>query len=58
MQLVPLHHARLRKQPHAIAVRLRWYGMDPTAPGNKIFVERKTHRESWTGRVGTFHHVI
>ena len=44
-----LYHARLRKQPHSQAIRLRWYGMDPTAPGTEIFVERKTHRESWTG---------
>jgi SPX domain protein involved in polyphosphate accumulation len=42
-----LYHTRITKQPHAIAVRLRWYGVDPTA--NEVFVERKTHRESWTG---------
>ena len=42
-----LYHNRLQKQPHSIAVRLRWYGLDPT--GGVVFVERKTHRESWTG---------
>ena len=42
-----LYHSRITKQPHAIAVRLRWYGTDPEA--GKVFVERKTHRESWTG---------
>ena len=42
-----LYHSRITKHPHAIAVRLRWYGTDPEA--GKVFVERKTHRESWTG---------
>lgn len=42
-----LYHTRITKQPHAIAVRLRWYGLSPTA--GTVFVERKTHRESWTG---------
>ena len=42
-----LYHTRITKQPHSIAIRLRWYGPDPTA--GKVFVERKTHRESWTG---------
>ena len=42
-----LYHTRLQKQPHSIAIRLRWYGLDPT--GGVVFVERKTHRESWTG---------
>jgi SPX domain protein involved in polyphosphate accumulation len=42
-----LYHDRLAKMPHAIAVRLRWYGLDPNA--GVVFVERKTHRESWTG---------
>ena len=42
-----VYHTRITKQPHAIAVRLRWYGVDPTA--GTVFVERKTHRESWTG---------
>ena len=42
-----LYHTRLQKQPHSIAIRLRWYGLDPT--GGVVFVERKTHREAWTG---------
>ena len=37
---------RLKKTEGAEAIRLRWYGgMDV----DTIFVERKTHREDWTG---------
>ena len=42
-----LYHNRITKHPHSIAVRLRWYGTDPE--NGKVFVERKTHRDSWTG---------
>ncbi|KAF6262836.1 VTC domain-containing protein [Scenedesmus sp. NREL 46B-D3] len=41
-----LYHGRLDKKPNAIALRIRWYG--PGEP-KKVFVERKTHRESWKG---------
>lgn len=41
-----LYRGRLEKSEGAQAVRLRWYGsMDQT----EVFVERKTHREDWTG---------
>ncbi|KAH6567407.1 hypothetical protein BASA60_009045 [Batrachochytrium salamandrivorans] len=41
-----LYLGRLEKHEGAEAVRLRWYGnMDQT----EVFVERKTHREDWTG---------
>ncbi|KAI9104854.1 VTC domain-containing protein [Phlyctochytrium arcticum] len=41
-----LYLGRLEKSEGAEAVRLRWYGnMEQT----EIFVERKTHREDWTG---------
>ncbi|CCD23965.1 Vtc4p NDAI_0C03050 [Naumovozyma dairenensis CBS 421] len=41
-----LYYGRLRKDEGAEAHRLRWYGgMD----SDTIFVERKTHREDWTG---------
>ena len=43
-----LYHGRLDKTPGAIAVRLRWYG---SGKPETIFVERKTHRDSWTGEV-------
>lgn len=41
-----LYEGRLKKTEGAEAIRLRWYGgMD----NDTIFVERKTHREDWTG---------
>jgi len=43
-----LYHGRLDKTPGAIAVRLRWYG---NGLPETVFVERKTHRDSWTGEV-------
>ncbi|KIY69113.1 SPX-domain-containing protein [Cylindrobasidium torrendii FP15055 ss-10] len=41
-----LYLGRLEKTEGAEAVRLRWYGDVDT---RTIFVERKTHREDWTG---------
>ncbi|WVW84777.1 hypothetical protein I302_106812 [Kwoniella bestiolae CBS 10118] len=41
-----LYLGRLEKTEGAEAIRMRWYG-DVT--GITIFVERKTHREDWTG---------
>jgi len=41
-----LYLGRLEKTEGAEAIRMRWYG-DVT--GKTIFVERKTHREDWTG---------
>ncbi|QRV89661.1 vacuolar transporter chaperone 4 [Ceratobasidium sp. AG-Ba] len=41
-----LYLGRLEKTEGAEAVRLRWYGDMNT---RTIFVERKTHREDWTG---------
>jgi len=41
-----LYHGRMDKLPGAIALRLRWYG---TGLPKLVFVERKTHRDSWTG---------
>ena len=37
---------RLKKTEGAEAIRLRWYG---GMSSESIFVERKTHREDWTG---------
>lgn len=42
-----LYHGRLDKKPNALAIRIRWYGSPE--PGDLVFVERKTHRESWKG---------
>ncbi|KAJ1985490.1 hypothetical protein H4R33_004012 [Dimargaris cristalligena] len=41
-----LYMGRLEKTEGAQAVRLRWYG---SSANTEIFVERKTHREDWTG---------
>ena len=41
-----LYYGRLRKDEGAEALRLRWYG---GMKSEQIFVERKTHREDWTG---------
>ncbi|KAG7193152.1 vacuolar transporter chaperone [Scheffersomyces spartinae] len=41
-----LYYGRLRKDEGAEAIRLRWYGGMKL---EQIFVERKTHREDWTG---------
>ncbi len=41
-----LYEGRLKKTEGAEAVRLRWYG---GMQNETIFVERKTHREDWTG---------
>lgn len=37
---------RLKKTEGAEAIRLRWYG---GMENDQIFIERKTHREDWTG---------
>lgn len=41
-----LYQGRLKKTEGAEAIRLRWYG---GMASDTIFVERKTHREDWTG---------
>ncbi|KMU83440.1 vacuolar transporter chaperone 4 [Coccidioides immitis H538.4] len=41
-----LYMGRLKKTEGAEAIRLRWYG---GMENEQIFVERKTHREDWTG---------
>ncbi|POS84413.1 hypothetical protein EPUL_004360, partial [Erysiphe pulchra] len=41
-----LYKGRLTKTEGAEAIRMRWYGSMET---QTIFVERKTHREDWTG---------
>ncbi|PQE27447.1 vacuolar transporter chaperone 4 protein [Rutstroemia sp. NJR-2017a BVV2] len=41
-----LYEGRLKKTEGAEAIRLRWYGGMDT---EQIYVERKTHREDWTG---------
>ncbi|KAI1921021.1 vacuolar transporter chaperone [Ophidiomyces ophidiicola] len=41
-----LYMGRLKKTEGAEAIRLRWYG---GMENDQIFIERKTHREDWTG---------
>ncbi|ODV84878.1 hypothetical protein CANARDRAFT_8015 [[Candida] arabinofermentans NRRL YB-2248] len=41
-----LYYGRLEKTEGAEAIRVRWYGGMST---ETVFVERKTHREDWTG---------
>jgi len=41
-----LYRGRLEKSEGAEAIRVRWYGGMST---DTVFVERKTHREDWTG---------
>ncbi|KAI8931378.1 hypothetical protein NX059_011711 [Plenodomus lindquistii] len=41
-----LYQGRLKKTEGAEAIRMRWYG---GMSSDTIFVERKTHREDWTG---------
>ncbi|KAJ3038069.1 vacuolar transporter chaperone [Rhizophlyctis rosea] len=43
-----LYHERMSKEEGAQAIRIRWYGEDPS-PSSPVFVERKTHHEDWTG---------
>ncbi|KAF9560750.1 SPX-domain-containing protein [Agrocybe pediades] len=45
-QDLELYLGRLEKTEGAEAIRLRWYG---DVDNKTIFVERKTHREDWTG---------
>ncbi|KAI9140555.1 VTC domain-containing protein [Paraphysoderma sedebokerense] len=41
-----LYKGRLEKTEGAQAIRFRWYG---NVSNTEIFIERKTHREDWTG---------
>lgn len=41
-----LYHKRIRREDGAKAARIRWYGDNVTSP---LFLERKIHRENWTG---------
>lgn len=43
-----LYQGRLEKREGAVALRLRWYG-DASSVDSEIWIERKVHREDWTG---------
>jgi uncharacterized membrane protein YidH (DUF202 family) len=42
------YHTRLLREQGASLVRCRWYGS--LTPDETVFVERKTHHESWSGQ--------
>ncbi|TYJ58571.1 hypothetical protein B9479_000781 [Cryptococcus floricola] len=44
-----LYLGRLEKTEGAEAIRMRWYGDVTGTTASPVFVERKTHREDWTG---------
>ncbi len=43
-----LYTGRIEKTEGAQAVRIRWYGSEDP---NEVFIERKIHREDWTGEI-------
>ncbi|KAG2491701.1 hypothetical protein HYH03_010068 [Edaphochlamys debaryana] len=43
------YHERLVRGDGASLVRIRWYGEDLPRPHSPVFVERKRHRDAWTG---------
>ncbi|GMG55758.1 unnamed protein product [Ambrosiozyma monospora] len=45
-EAMDLYYGRLEKTEGAEAIRIRWYG---GMGAETVFVERKTHREDWTG---------
>lgn len=44
-----LYEGRIQKTENAEAIRLRWYGT--TDNPENVFIERKTHKEDWTGDI-------
>jgi SPX domain protein involved in polyphosphate accumulation len=47
-----VYHTRLAREDNARLVRVRYYGtrqIGPEGEQQPVFVERKTHRERWTG---------
>ena len=50
---------RLRREHGAQLLRVRWYGhRDAGARTQRLWVERKTHRERWTGETSVKVHSI
>jgi SPX domain protein involved in polyphosphate accumulation/uncharacterized membrane protein YidH (DUF202 family) len=45
-----VYHDRLLRHDFASLVRVRWYGERDQSPSFPVFVERKVHREFWTGQ--------
>lgn len=43
------YHERLKREHGSSLVRIRWYGSREAAADGDSFVERKIHKDSWTG---------
>eukprot|EP01023_Acetabularia_acetabulum_P064185 TRINITY_DN823_c0_g1_i10.p1 TRINITY_DN823_c0_g1~~TRINITY_DN823_c0_g1_i10.p1 ORF type:complete len:741 (+),score=111.50 TRINITY_DN823_c0_g1_i10:170-2392(+) len=43
------YHQRLVREDGATLARIRWYGERDLGPFQKLYAERKLHREFWTG---------
>ena len=50
--------SRLQREDRAAATRIRFYGHRSRSSSQEVFLERKVHREPWTGeqscKVGPF----
>lgn len=46
---MPSYLSRLRRDDRASVIRVRWYGDRDPGPLQELFIERKVHREGWTG---------
>ncbi|KAL8271538.1 hypothetical protein Esti_004573 [Eimeria stiedai] len=47
------YERRIRRFEGAQLLRFRWYGTNNNGPDEEIFIERKTHHESWSGQSST-----
>ncbi|CDJ35864.1 Vacuolar transporter chaperone 2, related [Eimeria mitis] len=47
------YERRIRRFEGAQLLRFRWYGTNNNGPDEDIFIERKTHHESWSGMSST-----
>lgn len=43
------YHERIRREHEAALIRFRWYGKQKFDMDDTIFIERKVHKDSWTG---------
>ena len=41
--------SRMQREDGASVARVRWYGQRSSGVSQELFVERKVHREPWTG---------
>lgn len=43
------YHDRLVREHGASLIRIRWYGVRSIDPEDSVYVERKVHKDGWTG---------